>query len=132
MNFIFDNIFLVCIALFSAGALLWPYIRPGSKISHLDATKMINKGKITILDIRELSEFRSGHLRNAIHVPLADLPNRLPKLEKFKSQPVIVVCKNGTRASSAVSQLKSAGFKEVYNLEGGIDAWQQKGMPTTL
>lgn len=93
---------------------------------------MINKGNVTILDIRELSEFRSGHLRNAIHVPLADLPNRLPKLEKFKSQPVIVVCKNGSRASSAVSQLKNAGFKEVYNLEGGIDAWQQKGMPTTL
>lgn len=132
MNFIFDNILLVCIALFSAGSLIWPYIRPGNRISHQDATKLINKGKVTIMDVRDLSEFRSGHLRNAIHVPLAELPNRLPKLEKFKSQPVIVVCKNGPRASTAVAQLKKAGFKEVYNLDGGIDAWVQKGMPTTL
>lgn len=132
MNFIFDNIFLVCVALFSAGALLWPYVRPGAKITQLDATKLINKGKVTIIDVRDLSEFRSGHLRNAIHVPLADLPSRMSKLEKFKSQPVILVCKNGTRASTAITQLKQAGFKEVYNLEGGIDAWQQKGMPTTL
>lgn len=132
MNFIYDNIFLVCVALFSAGTLLWPLIRPGAKISHLDATKLINKGKVTIIDVRDQSEFRSGHLRNAIHVPLTELPNRLPKLDKFKEQPVIVVCQSGSRGIGAVNQLKKAGFKEVYNLEGGIEAWQQKGMPTTL
>jgi rhodanese-related sulfurtransferase len=132
VNFIFDNIFLICIALFSAGSLLMPYLRQSANISHLDATKMINKGKVAILDIRDLSEFRTGHLRNSLHIPLSELPNKLAKLEKFQSQPVIVVCKSGTRSSTAISQLKQAGFKEVYNLEGGIESWQQKGLPTTM
>lgn len=132
VNFIFDNIFLVCLALFAAGSLLRPYLRSGVNISHLNATKMMNKGKVTILDIRDLTEFRTGHLRNSLHIPLKELPAKMTKLEKSKDQPVIVVCQSGSRGPAAISQLKQAGFKEVYNLDGGIASWQQKGMPTTL
>jgi len=131
VNFILDNIFLVAVALFSAGSLLRPYLFKSPKISQLDATQLINKGKVAIIDIREQAEYRTGHLRNSSNIPQKELAAKMDKLEKFKSQPVIVVSKSGTRASGAISQLKKAGFKEVYELDGGIDAWQEKGLPTT-
>ena len=84
MNFIRDNIFLVCIALYCIGALAWPYIRKGARLTNSEATKLINKGKTAILDVRDQKQYQAGHILNAVHVPLSSLPERLQKLEKFK------------------------------------------------
>nr|WP_202413639.1 rhodanese-like domain-containing protein [Duganella sp. CY15W] len=130
VKFFIDNIFLIAIVLVSGGALLWPALtQRGKRGSPQDVTMLINRGKATILDVRDAKEFAEGHLPEAKNIPLADLDKRISELEKFKSRAVIVVCKSGARASAAAGKLAKAGFADVVNLEGGIAAWQKAGLP---
>lgn len=131
MKFIIDNILLFALALVSAGMLVWPsLVRRGAKVSSLQATQMLNQGKILLLDVREDTEFAKGHMRDAKNIPLKQLAERISELDRFKGKPVIVVCESGVRSSKASGQLKSAGFDDVHILEGGMAAWQAQGLPT--
>lgn len=131
MNFIRDNIFLICVALYCIGALAWPYIRKGAKITNSQATKIINKGKTAIIDIRDQKQYQAGHILNAVHVPLSSLEQRIPKLEKFKGQPVIVVDESGKESDKAAALLKKEGFSQVNILKGGMSSWVGEGLPVT-
>lgn len=131
MKFIIDNSWLFGLVLVSGGALLWPVLqRRGEKVSVLQATQMINQGKTVIVDVRDAAEFAAGHVRDAKNIPLKELPQRVAELEKFKSKAVVVVCQAGVQSSKATTQLKNAGFNEVYSLNGGLAAWQAQGLPT--
>jgi rhodanese-related sulfurtransferase len=131
VKFIIDNIFLFGLVIVSGAALLWPILqRRGTKVSLLQATQLINQGKTLILDVREGTEFAAGHVRDSRNVPLKELPGRVAELTKLKPKAVIVVCATGTRSPKATSQLKSAGFNDVYSLDGGLAAWQAQGLPT--
>ncbi|WP_312513601.1 rhodanese-like domain-containing protein [Massilia sp.] len=132
MNFIVDNIFIVAIAVISGGALLWPALAPrGKRATPLQVTQMINRGKTTVVDVRSAEEFAAGHLRDAKHIPLADLGNRIGELDKSKNRTVVVVCQTGARADKAARQLQAAGFEDVHALEGGQAAWVAAGLPVT-
>lgn len=132
VNFILDNIFVVAIAVISGGALLWPALGPkGKRVSSLQATQMINRGKTLVLDVRTAEEFAASHVRDAKNIPLADLGNRIGELEKSKGRTVIVVCQNGARADKAVRLLAAAGFEDAHALEGGQAAWIAAGLPVT-
>ena len=131
MNFIRDNIFLICVALYCIGALVWPYIRKGAKITNSQATKIINKGKTAIIDIRDQKQYQAGHILNAVHVPLASLQERIPKLEKFKGQPIIIVDEAGKESDKAASILKKEGFSQINVLMGGMTGWVGEGLPVT-
>lgn len=131
MKFIIDNSWLFGLVLVSGGALLWPVLqRRGEKVSVLQATQMINQGKTVIVDVRDAAEFAAGHVRDAKNIPLKELPQRVAELEKFKAKAVVVVCQAGVQSSKATTQLKNAGFNEVYSLSGGLAAWQAQGLPT--
>lgn len=130
MNFIIDNIWLFGLVVLSGGALVWPMLqRRGQKVSILQATQLINQGKTVLLDVREPAEFAAGHLRDSRNIPLKELAKRMSELDKFKTKAVVVVCQSGARSPSATSQLKNAGFGEVYSLDGGVAAWQAQGLP---
>jgi len=131
VKFIIDNIWLFGLVLVSGGTLLWPVLqRRGEKVSILQATQMLNQGKTIIVDVRDAAEFTAGHVRDAKNIPLKELPQRVAELEKFKSKAVVVMCQEGMRSSKATTQLKKAGFNEVYSLSGGLAAWQAQGLPT--
>jgi phage shock protein E len=70
-----------------------------------------------IIDVRSPAEFKSGHIKGSVNLPLQSLQSNLSKINKNK--PVITCCASGMRSASAKSILKSAGFNEVHN--GG--AW---------
>ncbi len=131
VNFILDHLFTVAIAVASGGALLVMSLAPrGRQATPTQATQMLNRGKSTaVVDVRSPEEFAAGHLRDAKHIPLADLANRLKELDKAKVKTVIVVDQSGNRAAKAASQLKAAGFDDIYTLEGGIAAWTAAGLP---
>ncbi|AVR98890.1 rhodanese-like domain-containing protein [Pseudoduganella armeniaca] len=132
MKFILDHIFLVGIAVLSGGALLWPALtQRGKKATPLEVTQLINRGKATIVDVRDADAFAAGHLRDARNIPLKDLKGRTGELDKLKSKTAVVVCQKGTRAYGAAKVLEQAGFTDVVVLDGGIDAWQTQGLPTT-
>ncbi len=78
----------------------------------VDYKELVKQGA-QIVDVRTKGEYRSGHSKKSINIPLDNLSNSLGKLNKDK--PVITCCASGMRSASAKSTLKSNGFKEVYN-----------------
>ena len=131
MNFITDHFITVAIAVLSGGALLWLSLAPrGRQVSPLQATQLINRGKSTaVIDVRSADSFAAGHLRDARHIPLAELATRVGELDKAKVKTVIVIDQDGKHADKAARQLKAAGFEDIYGLEGGISAWTAGGLP---
>ena len=131
MKFFIDNNWLLWLFLarLSGGALAWPALtRSRHAVSTLQATQLLNKGKTLILDVRSADEFKTGHLRASKNIPLDELPARMGDLDK--SSAVLVICQTDARAGRGASQLRRAGFSDVYVLEGGFAAWQSQGLPT--
>jgi rhodanese-related sulfurtransferase len=79
-------------------------------------------GKFTILDVRQPAEYQESHIPGAELIPLPELHNSIDQLNP--EIPVIVQCAVGGRSRAAAQLLSGYGFKEVYNLKGGIKAWQ--------
>lgn len=130
MKFIIDNIWLVGLAILSGGGLLWLSIQQRAhQLSLFQATQLINQGKAVVVDVRDTYDFSTGHLRDAKNIPAKELSQRVGELEKFKSKALILVCGSGRQSVRAAAQLKKAGFNEVYNLDGGMSAWQAQGLP---
>lgn len=84
---------------------------------------------VQLVDVRTPEEYQSGFIKGAVNINLnaADFSSNIEKLDKEK--PVMVYCKGGGRSAKAAAQLKKAGFKNVYDLEGGIMAWQNAELP---
>lgn len=75
----------------------------------------------TLLDVRQPSEYDQGHIPGAVLIPLGELPGRLEELDS--SRPTITYCAVGGRSRAAAQLLQGQGFDLVYNLTGGIKAW---------
>ena len=87
-----------------------------------EARKMMGRsGGATFLDVRQPKEYERGHIPGAVLIPLKELPQRLQELNP--SRPVVAYCASGMRSSAAARILKGAGLERVYNLRGGMKAW---------
>jgi rhodanese-related sulfurtransferase len=90
----------------------------------------IEKPDVQVFDVRTAREFNTGHLHNALQ---ADFTNKEEFTERAKyldkEKPVYIYCLSGGRSAKAASWMRSAGFKQVIELEGGINAWRQSGQP---
>ena len=71
------------------------------------------KSDAMILDVRTPEEFKRGHIKGAVNIPLQTLHNQFNRLNKEKT--IITCCASGMRSASAKSMLKSAGFQDVHN-----------------
>lgn len=76
---------------------------------------------LTLLDVRQPKEYEEGHIPGAKLIPLPDLSERLHEIDPKKS--TVVYCAIGGRSRVAAQMLAGKGFKDVYNLSGGIKAW---------
>ena len=132
-EFLLNNIWLVAIFVTSGLMLAWPELSrlmgASSEIGTLEATQLMNQGPTLVLDVRDGTEYAAGHLPRARHIPLAELGKRVEEIGKFKEKAVIVTCQSGIRSGRAAKLLKSAGFTTVYELKGGLAAWQQASLP---
>lgn len=79
------------------------------------------EGSYTLLDVRQPAEYQRAHIPTAKLIPLPLLADELGQLDSHK--PVIVYCAMGGRSRVAAQMLSGQGFDEVYNLNGGINAW---------
>lgn len=94
--------------------------------------ELIKTGKdVVLLDVRTPEEFSDGAIANSINMDFyePDFGDKLAKLEKDKTY--LVYCRSGARSSNAASMLHEKGFKNVVNLEGGISAWKEAGLPVS-
>lgn len=78
----------------------------------------------TLLDVRQPEEYDEGHLPGARLIPVGELHERIGELEKTK--PTIVYCRGGIRGGNGAAVLLNAEFKDVWNMAGGIMAWEDK------
>jgi rhodanese-related sulfurtransferase len=133
VQFVIDNIFPVSIAFLSGMMLFWSMlgnrIRGIKEVDSVAATQLINHKSALVLDVREESEYKAGHVLNAKLIPLGKLNERIGELEKYRDKPVVVVCRSGARSANACALLGKQGFSEVYNLAGGMIAWQKANLP---
>jgi rhodanese-related sulfurtransferase len=117
----------------SGAMLLWPLVqkRLGSakEIGTLELTRLLNDRNTLVLDVRETKEYEGGRLPNAVHVPISQLASRGGELAGMKDRPVVAYCARGQRSMLAARALAKLGFKEIYSLRGGINAWRQAGLP---
>lgn len=134
MEFLQNNIWLVLLAAFSGIMLILPSLKGklggAMEVEPTQAVQLINHQDALVLDVREANEFAAGHIANARHIPLSQLSDNLKPLEKHKDKAIVVNCRSGARSAMACATLRKHGFTQIYNLKGGIMAWQQAGLPT--
>ncbi|GGS25700.1 rhodanese-like domain-containing protein [Deinococcus knuensis] len=82
-----------------------------------------------VLDVRTDAEYAGGHVPGATLLPLADLGSRINEVPR--DRPVYVICRSGNRSAQASAQLVKAGYTQVYNVDGGMNAWTAAGYPTS-
>ncbi len=132
-EFLLQHIALVALLVGSGAVLIWPelsrLIGASNEIGTLEATRLMNQPTTLVLDVRESGEYAAGHLPRARHIALKELEQRVGELAKYKEKPVIVTCRSGPRSGAACRVLKRAGFTTVYQLKGGMGAWQQASLP---
>jgi rhodanese-related sulfurtransferase len=134
VQFITSNLFPIAIAFMSGGMLLWSFfggkIRGVQQVDANAALQLINRKDAFVLDVRESNEFKTGHIVNAKLIPLGKLNERVSELEKYRDQPILVVCRSGNRSGAACGILAKQGFTQVYNLAGGMMSWQNNNLPS--
>ena len=100
-------------------------------VSAVEAHSMIQDNAsnpdLVIVDVRSVSEFEKEHIKNAVLIPhnSPDLDNILSGMEKEKTY--LVYCLIGGRSRSVTNKMRELGFENVYNLDGGIKGWKNKG-----
>jgi rhodanese-related sulfurtransferase len=124
---------MVSIAMISGYMLFWSFfgnkIRGIKEVDTLGATNLINRSNALVLDVREQSEYDAGHIINSRLISLGKLKDRVGELEKYRTRPIVVVCRSGSRSESGTAFLNKQGFTQVVNLTGGVAAWQKANLP---
>ncbi len=97
------------------------------QISVEQAKDVVGAKDAQFIDVRTNEEYAGGHAPKATHFPLDALEKDLAKLDK--DQPVYVICQTGRRSQKGAETLQKAGFKNIYNINGGTGAWIDAGFP---
>lgn len=133
MEFLKDNLLLIGLVIGSGVMLLIPSGKKAANgvpnLSPAEAVTLINRSNALVLDVREDAEFAAGHIANAIHIPLAQVTERIAELKKYQNKPILVNCQRGGRSAKACGLLRAAEFSQVHNLQGGLIAWQETKLP---
>ena len=77
-----------------------------------------------LLDVREPWEFQLARIAGSELMPMQQVPNKVEEIDR--SHPTVVICHHGTRSQQVVAFLERMGFKNLHNLQGGIDAWARQ------
>ncbi len=130
-QFVANNLILIILWFVLLYMIINSYIKGAWDRSPQQVVQILNSGSGILLDVREDSEFQQGHIVNAKHIPMGQVKDRLKELEPYKQKPVVVSCRSGHRSAKICGLLKKHGFSEVYNLRGGILAWENDKLPVT-
>ena len=103
--------------------------KAGPALSISEAVQLVNSDGGIFLDIRDAADFARGHITGAVHIPAAALAKRGNELEKYRDNPIVVVCKMGQSAGTATKALKAQGFSRAQKLSGGMMEWDAQKLP---
>ena len=83
-----------------------------------------HQSTVTVLDVRSPAEFASAHIPGSYNVPLELLPEHAAELGSAIGEPLVLVCRSGTRARQAEQTLRAADLPRLHVLDGGLAAWE--------
>ena len=111
------------------------YASPYANMDVDTAHNMITSGlypDLVVLDVRTKIEYDGGHIYSAVWIPHTELDTRIGELAGHENHEIIVYCLSGGRSATASGILDSYNFTKVYNMLGGISAWQVAGYPVWI
>jgi len=132
-EFIANNMFL-CAAFFivlvlTVRAELHHQASKASELSPTQAIRIMNNETAVIIDVSDEVDYEGAHIKNAINVPIKELPDRLADLQKYKDKAVLTCCKDGKQSNRACKSLKQSDFKNVHSISGGLVNWSESNLP---
>lgn len=96
---------------------------PEISVTHL-SQRLRNKENFVLIDVREPHEFQICRIPDSRLIPLGELPSRIHELDS--ADEIVIHCKSGMRSAKAVQLLQQSGFRKVWNVKGGIEAWSNE------
>jgi adenylyltransferase/sulfurtransferase len=100
---------------------------PFGRLSAKEVSDRVASGELKVVDVREQWEFARDHIPNATLIPLGQIIAR-PK-DVITADNVVFVCEVGQRSAVAAEMAAALGMQQVFNLEGGMQAWRTAGLP---
>ena len=101
-----------------------------TEISPADARKQTENGEAILIDVREESDWREGHAKDATHLNRGvielEIEEQIPDLKK----PIICYCGGGSRSALVAESLQKMGYENVRSMAGGFGAWNEAGLPS--
>lgn len=116
---------LSIILLLIVGYLAYKMFAPTKGVKQVSTTELkplLNDRKRFYLDVRTPAEFKGNHIKGFKNIPLQTLNSQLNQIPKDKE--VLVICQSGMRSKQAVKVLKKAGYSNVTEVRGGMNAWR--------
>ncbi len=98
-------------------------------VNALELPRVMRHENAIVVDISDPADFANGHIPKAKNVPLSRINDDIARLNRFKSRPVVVACRAGTRSSKAANILKKHNFADIRILHGGFAAWTKENLP---
>jgi rhodanese-related sulfurtransferase len=98
---------------------------PFTRVSVAEAKEKIDNDDVQIIDVRTPGEYAGGHVPGAINIPHMSVVSRKDELASDKE--LVMICQMGQRSALACEFAASLGFKDLYNVEGGTEAWIKAG-----
>ncbi len=133
-QFVINHWVLSLLAVVISVWLIWDIITGrrwgGIWVEPSEVSRLINHDHAVVIDLRDQSDFNGGHILGAVHVPVRDLKARAEELlAKYPDRPLIMSCRTGSFSGEAAKLLRKAGIEKVYQLRGGVSAWQTASYP---
>ena len=97
-------------------------------ISAQDLIRLQNQGAL-VVDLRKPEDFAAGHIGGARRMDSAQMLTAGDTLKKYKEKTVVVYCESGSMGAAAARVLAGQGFKQAFNLKGGLGVWRSENLP---
>ena len=102
-----------------------------AEIGPIEAREEVETGRAILFDVREASEWQSGHAVGARHASRGTIEIGIEKEIPHLDQPIICHCGSGGRSALVADSLRKMGYTNVKSMAGGIEAWKEAGLPIT-
>ena len=124
MNSILKYILLVAFTIFSCSLINNESI---NQMNSDELIEFIELNDAILVDVRTEDEYNSGYIENSLNIDYFSNEFSVNADKLDKNTPIILYCRSGNRSSMSANKISKLGFKEIYNLEGGILEWIEEG-----
>ena len=103
--------------------------KAGPSLSPQQAINLVNREDGIFVDLRDPSDYKQGHIVEALNIPASRLKERRTELDRYRERPVVLVCKMGQQAGASAKELRAAGFGKAHKMAGGMMEWSNLQLP---